>query len=586
MITAAKSIAILPFRNLSRNATDDFFSDGLTEELMALLSRVAGLQVTARTSAFSFKGQDRDAREIGRRLNVSHVLEGSVRIHAGQVRVATQLIDARTGFVLESTTFARKLDDLFAIQDELAAQITTQLRKQLALAAVPERKSGVDPQAYADYLKGNFFRNQRLPDPMRQAIQSYQRALRRVPDFPAAHAALSRCYTFLGLRSRLPLKEAQQQSRYHALRAVELAPDLVEAQLAHAISALYAWEWDRCRNAIIRATELNPGHAEVHLIYARYLKYCGLTPQAIREMELALRLDPLSTQIKVALTEMYYMDRQYDLAIASANQYLKETPDLRAALYNRGWTYLALGQYEKALVDFQRIEALIDNPNRRIGSTAIALALLGQEVEARQILDHLWARSRSETGHGLSIDFAAIHGALGSWDTSLEWLEKALPQHYGTLPLTWTYPFWDPIRDDARFVAILEKTGLPAHIRKIQGAAPQTVVTLQTDTRETLTLALEDLLYAQALDNYSRIVWREHGRVRRKTLRVTLKHLTEQLANPGFARVHKSFFVNLNAQPKRQGNLRSMELIFPDVSEPIPVSRRQARRVMDALGEG
>lgn len=583
MSAPEKSIAILPFRNLARREEDEYFSDGLTEELMNLLSRDPGVRVTARTSAFSFKSQDVDVREIGTKLGVNYVVEGSVRIHSGRVRVSVQLSDAKSGFLLHSGTFECSSEEVFAAQDDLAAQIAQMLRTRLALPQTHEHLPGVDPVAYDLYLQANFLRNKGHPEPVRQAIRLYEKAVRLAPDFALAYAALARCSIFLGLRGQMAVQEAHQQSRQYALKAVRLDPSASEAHVAMASVSLYTWDWDKVALSIKRAIELNPGKAEVHQIYARYLLFCRQFSHSILELELALRLDPLSVEIHVLLAEVLISKMEYGKAIQIAHKALELNPESRPALYNLGWAYMMKGEPAKALEVFERIEALLGWTDTRILSSGIALLRMGDRLGGLKVLNMLHERAKSEPAISIAIDFMVIYKELGNPAESLRYMKIGFEERNGLIPLTWSHVFWEDTWDDPDYRSVIEATGLIDHIARLEPEESNTTIEICSSTRETITLQVRDLLFAQARDNYSRIVWREGKQIKSRTLRLTLKELAVQLDFEGIIRVHKSYLVNLKAAPVMRGTVRTSTLQFEGLEESIPVSRSRARQVEDQL---
>jgi TolB-like protein/Tfp pilus assembly protein PilF len=583
MHTPEKSIAILPFRNLAKREEDEYFSDGVTEELMNLLSRDPGVRVTARTSAFSFKGRDVDAREIGSALGVNFVLEGSVRIHAGKVRVSVQLIDAKSGFLLHSGTFECSSEEVFAAQDDLAARVAQLLRTRLSLQESSDNPDGTDPEAYDLYLQANYLRNKGLPEAVLKAIPLYEKAVRIAPDFALGYAALARCHLFLGIREQIPLKEAYKQSREFALRAVRLDPTAAQAHIAMAAVSLYTWDWDKVAFSVRRATELNPGNAEVHLIYARYLLFCRQFDRAIRELELALRLDPLSVEIHVLMSEILVSDGQYEAAIEAAEKALELNPESRPALHNIGWACLTMGEPGRALEAFERIEALLGWTDRRVNSSGVALLRMGDRMGGMKALNLLHERAAANPGNSFAIDFMVIYKELGNPEESLRYMKIGFEERNGLVPLTWSHPFWQDVRDDPHYRSVIEATGLPAHIAQLEPEKTAATVEITSNTRETITLQVADLLFAQAQDNYSRIVWREGNQIKNRTLRLTLKELSAQLDFEGIIRVHKSYLVNLQARPSLSGTVRSSTLQFEGHQEMIPVSRSCARQVEDHL---
>lgn len=576
-----KSIAILPFRNLGHRPEEEYFSDGIAEELMHTLSRVEGIMVTARTSAFSFKGQNVDARDIGKKLNVRYVLEGSVRNDGSNIRVAIRLIDAESGFLVHSETYDRDMQGIFAIQDELARLIANQLKARLGTGDQKRLStSSLSAEAYEAYLKGRHAWYKQNPEDIHQAQTFFEQAIQIAPDFALAYAGLARCFSFQGIRGQIPIAEANQKSRENALRAVEIDPDAEASHLALALVEMYAWNWDRALRAIQEAMRINPGNAEAHRTYARYLNFTGQHFQGIRQLELALRLDPLSVELNNALGDMLYTAEQFDEAVAQLQRTLRMDSNYRPAMYNLGWSYVGQKDYEKAREVFEDIYLRVGHPLKGITSMGCLHAIMGDKEAALKVIEKLRERESLEPGHSLTIDFASIYLLLDKSEEALFYLKKMYEERSGFFPYLYANSPWRKFSETPGFSELMEKTGLPEHMRRLKAGGTARAITIYTDTRETLTINLEDLLYIQAQDNYSRVVWKEKEQVKHKTLRVTLKKLESQIEDKSVMRCHKSYLVNTHAPFSVSGNAKGYKLRLKGFADAVPVSRSLGKEIV------
>lgn len=471
---ALRSVAVLPFVNMSSDPENEFFSDGITEEIINALTRVDRLQVTARTSTFAYKNRNEDVRRIAAELGVGSVLEGSVRRLGNRVRIAAQLIDARDGYHLFSDVYDRSLDDIFATQDEIARTIVRQLEGRLVgdtrpsptRAEVPLVTAHThDSKAYTEYLKGLFHWRKWTPDGVRRALRHYERSVELDPHCALPLSGIASAYTFLGALGQMHPDDAYPRAEDAARRALALEENVGESHLALAsVQLFYRWDFDGAYRSFQRALTLTPGSAEVHHLYAMYLKIVGDLDGAAEETETALRLDPLSLPINHALAQVYFVTRRLDEARAQLQRTLELDPDFRAAVETRGWVDMHEGRYEEALGAFQSIVDRTGDPFKVIPHRAYALAALGRVREARAMGRLLEARREEHPELNLDIDFALLHLALGDRTAMFEHLRRAVDRRLGALVFMARSPIWDPIKADPRFDDLMDRIGLPAAV--------------------------------------------------------------------------------------------------------------------------
>jgi len=461
-----KTIAVLPFVNLSTDPENEYFSDGITEELLNALTKVDGLLVISRTSSFAFKGKNEDIRKIGEQLGVSTVLEGSVRKAGNKVRITAQLINSADGYHLWSEVYDRKLEDIFEVQDEIARTITNKLREKLTTEG--SKESLVKPateniEAYNLYLKGLFYWNKWTPEDRKKAIEIYEEAIAKEPDFALPYSGLANCYSILGSTGQMDPNIAFPKAKKAALKALELDNNLMEAYLSLATVKLYD-DWDdvAANELIQKALKLNPGSAVAHQNYALYFLITGYITgnlkEAVRESELAVQLDPLSMPNNLFLGTVYFLNQQNDKALRQYDKILELDPNFRAAIEAKGWVYCITGEWEKAIRYFKEYQKLTNNPLKGITGLGYAYARAGQFDKVKQILHRLDERERLEKNASISGDFAMIYMGLQDYDKAFNYFKKITPDRFG-LMFYKSHPLFEEIRKDTRFKKWMGESG-------------------------------------------------------------------------------------------------------------------------------
>jgi TolB-like protein/Flp pilus assembly protein TadD len=459
----AKSIAVLPFTNLGEDREDEYFSDGLTDELIASLGRVPGLRVVARGSVFQFKGKTYDVREVGRRLGVRTVLEGSVRKFGTHLRITVHLDDAGNGYRVWSNIYEREASDALAIQREIAQALVNSLGVEFAgknWASRANRQydpASVDPAAYQAYLKGLFFWNKNNAASIRTAIDYFQQALAKDPHYAPIYTGLGRCYTALPVFTSTSTDEVIPQIRRVASKALELDPQFGEAHLQLGEAAFLEYDWPQAQRELQLAVELSPGDAVVHRWYSYYLGRMGRVDEELAQTLAAQELDPVSAYLADGVAGSYRDLRRYDDAIEQYRKALALEPNFTMAMRGLGMTYLYRGQPERGLIELQRVAQIERDDSSVDGDLGYALAISGKRAEAQAILAKLLAKSARGSVHPLHI--AQIYLGLGDKDRAFEWLTKAVDQHEISLGLK-TDAMYDPIRTDSRFAGLLRRMKL------------------------------------------------------------------------------------------------------------------------------
>jgi len=454
------SIVVLPFADMSPGKDHEYFCHGLTEEIINTLTRVSGLRVISRTSAFAFQGCEIEVTEIGRRLGVGSALEGSVRKAGDRVRVTAQLVNAEDGYQLWSKRFDRELSDVFAIQDEIAATIVNELRSGLVTGSVRSRSS-FDPKAHDAYLRGKYALNKWTDDSMRRAIADFREAIAQDPGFALAYAALADGYIWLysgvGL---LPATAAIPQARWAAEKALELDPQLSDAHRALALIAMNH-DWDRVGAAreLTRALELGPGSAMTHLWNAWRLALLERQhAEALLALEEAERLDPLDLQVKTLIGYVHYFHHDLDRAIQQFEKVLALEPSFAFAHYALGDACTQTNQYERAFTEFEEAIALGGRSVNHIGVLGYAYGRSGNRDKASALLNEL--TTRAAQGYVSAMWIALIHLGLSDLESLFQCLDRACDERDGSLILITSAVEFDPVRGDPRFKALLERMRL------------------------------------------------------------------------------------------------------------------------------
>ena len=464
--TAAKtvdSLAVLPFENASRDPENEYLSDGITGSLINNLATVPKLRVMAQSTVFRFKGREIDPQAVGRDLNVRAVLTGRVTHSGGSLRIGVELVDVATGSQLWGAQYDRKSGDIFAIQDEISNEISGKLRLQLSQAQKKKltRRHTEDPEAYRIYLKGRHHWNRWTEEGFYKAIEYFQQAVQKDPEYALAYAGLADCYVLLGWNSYLLPKDAFPKAKAAALTALQLDPNLGEAHAAlAAVLWLYDWQWQEAQKEFKRSLELNPTYPTANHWHAEYVMTMGRQIEAIALMKKSQTLDPLSIIINVAIGWANYMARRYDDALEQFLQTVELDPNYPVTHWFLGLLYRATGPYDLAITEGEK------GVNFSGGSPVIRAALAhsygkaGRTKEALQILDDL--AKLAERKYVASHFFAGIHIGLGENNRALEYLEKSYEEHSHWLIYLHMDPSMDDLRNDPRFQDLVKRVGLPA----------------------------------------------------------------------------------------------------------------------------
>jgi TolB-like protein/DNA-binding winged helix-turn-helix (wHTH) protein/Flp pilus assembly protein TadD len=461
---AITSIAVLPLKNLSGNPEQEYFSDGITEELIGRLANLHGLRVISRTSAMRFKDTRQPIPEIAKALGVDVVLEGSVTRQGERVRVNAQLIRGATDEHVWAAEYERESRDIISLQDELAMSIA----REIQITLTPQEQAGlatatpVNPEAHEDYLKGRYFLNQRTDSALKKSVGYFQQAIEKDPSYALGHCGLADAYALLGFRGGIPSQQTLAQAKAAALKAIELDGTLADPHASLGFLAeTHEWDWATAEREYKRALELNPGDARTHHWYAGYLTYVGRLDEAIAEAKRARELDPLSLPINNALAGRLLVAARYDEALQQVRATLELDSHFAPAYQTLGWAYLNTGKKEEAIREFQKAVDLSRGEDADfLLDLGFAYAVSGKGDEARRIL----AKLKQLNGRGLAASGSVgiLYGAMGDKDEAFSWLEKAYAERDPDLTyLKVPNRRFEPLRHDARFQQLVRRVGLP-----------------------------------------------------------------------------------------------------------------------------
>jgi TolB-like protein/DNA-binding winged helix-turn-helix (wHTH) protein/Tfp pilus assembly protein PilF len=454
------SIAVLSFADLSPQRDQEYFTDGLAEELMTAFAS-AGLRVAARTSSFSFKGKNTSVQEIARQLDVQYVLEGSVRKAGSQLRIATKLIDGRNGHVLRTDSYDRELRDLFALQDGIARAVIQALDVSVPASADGSlvRTATKDTEAHELYLRGRHAWGKRTQEALLRSIDLFNQAIARDAHYARAHAGLADAYIILGNYGFRAPNEAHAHAKRAAMEARRLDDRLAEAHAAlAAVSLWHDHDWAAAEREFQRTFDLNPNSAYAHHWYALLLSYLGRRNEAIEHVQRAERLDPLAPQIAIEYSTVLYRAREYDRAVEQAQKVVSYEPEFANGHRMLGFALIAVGRCEEGIVRLRRSFDLFGGGAFSDLKLAWGYARCGRADEAHLLLSQALAKG---PGYLEPNAVAHVFVALGDHEHALTWLERAVDERAPYVADMAVEPALDPLRSDPRFVGLLKRLGLP-----------------------------------------------------------------------------------------------------------------------------
>jgi len=460
IVDPKKSIAVLPFVNMSTDPENEYFSDGITEEILNVLVKVKELQVTARTSSFMFKGKNEDVREIGKKLGVQNVLEGSVRKFGNKVRVTAQLINTADGYHVWSESYSRNLEDIFEIQDEISSKIANTLREKLTTED-KEKNLIVAPtqnlDAYNLYLKGLHNIGKWTPEGSKEGINYFTQAIELEPKFALAHSSLAFAYSMLGAMGQMNVKLAFEQADKNAKIALGLDNNLAEAHVSKSLVSIFKdWDLEKAKYHIENAIKLNPGSGSNRHAYYLYLICVQDFDRALEEILIAQKLDPFSLPINSAVGEIYTIIKEFDKALEQLDKTIALDPNFRSAIHSKGFTYLWMGEYQKAIDTFTEYKNKISDPLKGVTGLGAVYGFMGEIEEAKKCIKILNKRVQRDKGLTLNGDYIVIYNSMGDFDKAFEHLENSIVNEESIFFVRFS-PFFEKLRCDERYNKLIEK---------------------------------------------------------------------------------------------------------------------------------
>ena len=457
-----RSLLVLPLENLSRDPEQEYFADGLTEELITKLARISALRVLSRTTAMHYKGVRKPLPEIARELQVEGVVEGTVLRSGERVRISAQLIHAPTDTHLWADSYERDLRNVLALQSEVAQAIAREVQVKLT----PQEEAHlaqahpVDPEAYEAYLKGRYHWNKRSGEELPKAVRYFQQAIAKDPSYAAAYAGLADSLSSFGTWGFVPPNEGCAKAKGFALRALEMDPGLAEAHVSLGwVTAWYDYDFMAAEREFERAIELNPRYTTAHYWFGFFLALMGRYEEGYTELIRAIRLDPLSSVIHWGLGMVYWFSRRYDQAIEQSEKSLELDASFVGAHVLLGWVYPYKSLHEPAITSLRKAVQLSHGASQWVGSLGEAYAAAGYRDEARKILEQLQELSKQR--YVTPYVIGRIYAALNEKDEAFRWLETAYQERAAWMLFLKTDPRFDDLRSEPRFQDLMRRMNFP-----------------------------------------------------------------------------------------------------------------------------
>jgi TolB-like protein/Tfp pilus assembly protein PilF len=456
-----RSIAVLPFADLSPKKDQEYFCDGMTDAIIGKLSQLEKLKVISRTSVICCKKEGKDIKEIGEELDVATILEGTIQKEKDRIRIRTQLINVEGGFHLWAEVYDRTLESVFDMQDEISQAIVSKMKIKLVgdEKALLVKRYTENVEVYGLYLKGRHFWNKRSEEGLKKSIEYFEQAIEADPNYALAYAGLADVYNMLGAYNlRLP-KEAFSKAKSAATKALEIDDTLAEAHTSLAfIKEAHDYDQSGSEQEFKRAIELNPNYAVAHHWYGILLRDMGRFDEGLEEIRMAMELDPLSLPINTDLGEIFYHARQYDQAIDQCKKTLEIDANFHWAHYVLGKAHLQKSEFKEAIAEFKKALSLSGDSVDYLAGLVLAHALAGKKDKALEILEEMHKRSKQTYLPAYEIALAYV--GLKKNNKAFEWLEKAYEDRSFEMKSIKTEPVLDSLRSDSRFTALLKKMGL------------------------------------------------------------------------------------------------------------------------------
>ncbi len=574
----SSSVAVMPFVDIGVSSGEQFLGEGISEAIIHALSKLEGISIISRSSSFAFSKQHKDIKDAGRLLGVAHALEGSVQKYENKIRITAQLINTRTGFHEFSEIYDKELQDFFSIQEEIAWLIAWRLKQEISQKdkihmALPRTSN-------TKALEYNFQARHLMAHPGKddilRSIELFRRAIEEDPDFVLPYSGISICYIYLGALKYLDEEESYQKSEEYSSRAIQIDPTIPEAMVVHALSSFWVNNWNLTlgQEVVSNALRIAPGSAEIRLFKGMFALISGNKKDALIEILLANKLDPLNPNILSRLAYTYLCLEDFDQAHTCFRLAHNTAPFAMYINYIQAWSYLLQGQYERAESALKEVDTHKDVYQSVIGTQGYLDAKLGRAERAYEQIRQIKLLQEKENISFPNYNCALVYAGLNKTDEMFAYLERAFAEKPVHLMFIQADPFWDPYRSDQRYVQMVN--------RVFKRSPSSGIIVLHSETREKLRLQSDEILYIAAEDNYSRVVWTEGMKKHEKVLRSTLKQMEEQLSGSDMLRCHRSYLVNCSRYTL-EGDSRGYKLTSIADPELIPVSRAYSKKIIERL---
>jgi TolB-like protein/Tfp pilus assembly protein PilF len=584
-----KSLVVIPFTNVSQNADDEYFSDGITDELLVILHKIKGFKTISRTSSFYLKNKQLSLLEIAEMFGVEYVLEGSVRKSKTSARITVQLIEIANETVLISEVYENDLIDILKVQATIASNIAQELKGVFDDSSMPLSLSQ-NPVADEHYLKGNYHWYRYTKEEIEKAVKHFQESINIEPEFALANAGLAKSCVVLGALGYGKPDIVFPRAKHAAQQAILVNNRIVEPHLSSAmVSMFYDGSLTSARKHLDQALKLNPNNAATYACFAKYYMLRGQLEKAEDEALLAIEIDPLVLTYHADLFRTYYYMGRYDDALKVCDNSLEIDETFLPALNQKGWIYTILGELDKALNIFTRLKTKSNNGIESLAGLCYAFARSGFIAESQTSLREIIAQKDQHEIGAISFQLAIGHIGLRNHDEAFANIRKSIEHKLGVAGYELLCnPVFHQLKSDQRFIELFKNAILIDQLypQELTGYHAPNVITIHTNTKEKILLNANDLLFAQANNNYTQIYWKEGNGVKSSLLRMNLADLEMQLSQYQFImRSHKSFLLNVKEKWTIKGNARGYSFKSILSPTPVPVSRSKVQEVLSRFNE-
>jgi adenylate cyclase len=580
-----KTLVIIPFINVSNRLEDEYFSDGITDELLVTVNKINGIRTLSRTSSFHLKNKNLTVHEIGDALGVDYILEGSVRKLENLARITVQLIDIESDTVVMSELYEAELHNIFNVQSKIAAKISEQLKGVFDNTTQVEGISQ-NSDAFDLYLKGNYHWYRYTKEEIELATKYFNKAIKLEPEFALAHAGLAKAYTVLGALGFNKPESVFPKAKQAAKKALLINNRLVEPYLSSAwVSMFYDRNLESAKRQLAQAVKLNPNNATSYASYAKYYMLNGQLEKAEVEALRSIEIDPIVLTHHADLFRIYYFMGRYDDALKVCQTSLDLDNTFLPALEQKGWIYTFLGELDKALEVFMTHRTKSNNSIESLAGLSYAHARAGLVSESQDFLQQIRNQSKEYETGAIAYQVAVANIGLRNYEEAYANIKRAVDSQLGILGYELLCnPIFHQLKSEHMFTQLFREVILVDHLYPVElmeGHETPNVIYIYTNTKEKLLLDPNDLLFAEAENNYTKLFWQEGSKINTTLLRISLSQLEKQIISFRFiVRSHRSFLLNVKGAWTVKGNAKGYS--FKSVLNPtiIPVSRSRSGEVL------